>query len=96
MKATYSVEIFAPQAVVWNTTLDVENWPAWTPTVEYIKRQSAGDMVPGNRVIIKQPGLPETEWRVSEVQPKSYLVGGQRFVAYRLLRPIVLNKRQTA
>jgi len=71
MKATHSIEIFAPQSDVWGATLDVENWPGWTPTVEYIKRKTPGDMAPGSIVLIKQPELPEIEWRVAEVQPKS-------------------------
>ena len=72
MKTTHSIEIFAPQKTVWNATVDVESWPKWTPTVEYIKRLDPGELAPGNEVIIKQPSLPELTWQVSEMQPESF------------------------
>ena len=74
MKASHCIEIFAPQSDVWRATLDVENWPGWTPTVEYVERKTPGDIAPGSIVLIKQPQLPETEWRVSAVQPESLFI----------------------
>jgi uncharacterized membrane protein len=70
MRVSHGIEIFAPPQSVWNATVDVENWPQWTPTVESIRRVTPGALIPGSEVLIKQPNLPETSWRVSQVQPE--------------------------
>jgi uncharacterized protein YndB with AHSA1/START domain len=73
MTVTHSVLIAAPQEIVWRVTEDVERWPEWTPSVSAVTRKDRDSLAPGSRVMIKQPGQPESEWVVTE------LVAGQRF-----------------
>ena len=60
--------INAPVEVVWNVTTDIENWPRWTPTVTNVSRLDDGPFKIGSVAHIKQPGLPETQWRVTELR----------------------------
>ena len=61
------VTINAPPEVVWNVTEDVERWPKWTPTVESVKRIDGAPFDTGSTALIKQPGLPEVKWEVTEL-----------------------------
>jgi uncharacterized membrane protein len=67
------IRIDAPQDVVWNVTVDVENWPQWTPTVKSVKRLDEGPFACGSAALIQQPGLPEAKWVVTA------LISGERF-----------------
>lgn len=50
---------------VWQITQDIERWPEWTPTVNQLTRLDEGPLRVGSVARIKQPGLPECEWRVT-------------------------------
>lgn len=65
MKLENQKHIEAPPSVVWSITEDVERWPEWTPTVSRITRLDTGPFDVGSTARIKQPGFPETEWRVT-------------------------------
>lgn len=65
--------IDAPLEVVWETTVDVERWPQWMPTVQSVKRVDGGLFGRGSSALIKQPGLPEARWVVTAMTP------GERF-----------------
>ncbi len=73
MKLENRNHIAAPQPLVWGVTERVERWPEWTPTVESVTRVDDGAFRVGSVAKIKQPGLPEAEWRVTELTP------GERF-----------------
>lgn len=73
MKLENVIQIDAPPDVVWATTVDVERWPEWTPTVETVKREDQGEFAVGSAALIKQPGLPEARWVVTSLTP------GERF-----------------
>jgi uncharacterized membrane protein len=57
--------INAPPAEVWRVTEDIERWPTWTPTVTKVTRLDDGPFDVGSAAKIKQPGLPECEWKVT-------------------------------
>ena len=71
MKIENEKLIEASPTTVWNVTVDLERWPQWTPTVESIKRLDDGPFRDGSTALIKQPGLPEAVWRVTEFQQGS-------------------------
>lgn len=73
MKVEHAIHVAAPPDAVWAATVDVERWPEWMPTMDRVKRVDAGPFDVGSSARIKQPGLPETEWTVTD------LVHGQRF-----------------
>lgn len=60
------VRIEAPPDVVWAVTVDVERWPAWTPTVTALARLDGGPFGLGSAARIKQPAQPEAVWTVTE------------------------------
>jgi len=64
-----TVEINADPARVWEVMTDVERWPEWTDSAESVQKIEGGPLAEGIRVKIKQPRLPETTWRVTDVQP---------------------------
>ncbi len=69
MKLENLIKIAAPNTVVWDVTVDLEQWPTWTSTVDTIERLEHGPLSVGSTALIKQPGLPKTEWRVSALTP---------------------------
>jgi uncharacterized protein YndB with AHSA1/START domain len=62
--------IDAPPAEIWRVLLDVEEWPAWTPSVTRVEKLDAGELHLGQRVRIEQPNLPTMTWRVTDIEPK--------------------------
>ena len=73
MKVDDAIYIEASPDVVWAVTVDVEQWPEWTPTVTSVTRVDSGSFGLGSVARIKQPGQPESEWKVTE------FASGQRF-----------------
>lgn len=57
--------IDAPPSIVWRVTENIERWPHWTPTMNSVTRLDDGPFDVGSTARIKQPGLPEAEWRVT-------------------------------
>ena len=69
MKVENQTRIDAPKSTVWSVTQDIERWAQWTPTVQTIKRLDEQPFDVGSTALIKQPGLPEAEWRVTALTP---------------------------
>ena len=64
-----TVDIPAPQPLMWSVMVDIDRWPEWTASVSRVKRLSAGPLRVGSRVWIHQPKLPPARWRVTELNP---------------------------
>jgi uncharacterized membrane protein len=73
MIVEHAVHIAAPSELVWRVTVDVEQWPTWTPTVTAVRRVDGGPFGLGSRCLLRQPGQPEAEWVVTQWEP------GRRF-----------------
>jgi uncharacterized membrane protein len=67
MRFTSTVTIEAPVEVVWRLTVDVEGWPAITPTMTRVARLDAGPLHEGSRARVKQPRQPEAVWTVTRL-----------------------------
>jgi uncharacterized protein YndB with AHSA1/START domain len=64
-----TLEIDTPVETLWAATLDVEALPAISPTtMTAVERLTAGELAPGSRVRIKQPGQPARVWTVRTVE----------------------------
>jgi Polyketide cyclase / dehydrase and lipid transport len=59
--------------IVWRLTVDLEGWPAITPTVTRLARLDDGPLGVGSRARLKQPRQPEAVWTVTHLEP------GRRF-----------------
>jgi hypothetical protein len=49
--------------------IDVERWPAWTPSVSKVERMDSGEFRVGSRARVTQPKLPTAVWEVSRLEP---------------------------
>jgi hypothetical protein len=71
MLITHELVIDAPVDRVWALTLDIEAWPATTPTITDVHRDDQGPLRKGSTARLKQPGQPVRTWTVIDVQPSS-------------------------
>lgn len=62
----------APVEAVWAATLDVESWPDDTPTITSVRRLDEGDLRPGSRAEVRQPGQRPTVWTVTTVDHEAH------------------------
>ena len=71
MAAEYriSTAVKAPAETVWDLFTDVERWPQMTKSIDEARRIDGGPLRVGSEAIIKQPRLPRTRWKVTELQP---------------------------
>lgn len=57
---------------VWMETINVEDWPSWTPTVQTVLRLETGVFGVGSEARIKQPLQPSAIWRVTAFESESF------------------------
>lgn len=69
MRIEHSETIDAPTEAVWDLTMDVESWPAMTPTMTSVERLDDAALRVGSEVKIKQPGQRERVWTVRQLEP---------------------------
>ena len=71
MRAPLQVEVAvdAPAERLWAAMVDVERWPAWTPSMRRVRYLSTGGLRRGNVVVIRQPRSPSMRWTIEEVVP---------------------------
>lgn len=67
MRHEVTTAIAAPADRVWAILSDVERWPSWTASVTSVELD--GPLAEGATAKIRQPKLPVTTWRVTEVVP---------------------------
>lgn len=64
-----TVWIDAPTQVVWETIIDVEEWPSWASYMSTLKKQDRGPFAIGSRVRVALKGMPGALWTVTENDP---------------------------
>ncbi len=67
----FVVDVFAPRPRVWETLVNVERWPQWTPSVTSVMQLEDGPLALGSRAKIVQPKLIPTVWRVTELDEQA-------------------------
>jgi uncharacterized protein YndB with AHSA1/START domain len=88
-----TVWIDAPTQAVWETAIDVEEWPRWASYMKNLGRQDNGPFALGRRIRVVPKGMPGSVWTVTEFDPpRSYtwttqLAPGLGLVAGHVLEP---------
>lgn len=55
-----------PADALWERVRNIEEWPKRTPSVTSAQFDTGGPLAIGSRIIINQPGAPESTWSVTE------------------------------
>jgi len=84
MRIEHSIEIAAPVERVWDLTVDVEAWPALTPTITSVKRMEPGPLALGSTARIKQPAQGERTWTVTDFEPKQRFAWATRAMGVKM------------
>ncbi|OEU96934.1 SRPBCC family protein [Streptomyces oceani] len=66
MTVRQQISVQAPPAAVWAVLVDIESWPEYVSTVTSVRKDTRGALAAGSRVRVKQPGMPELTWTVTE------------------------------
>lgn len=69
MKIEISTDIYASAETAWAVMSDIEQWPQWTASVERAALLDTPSLALSSRARLLQPGLPETVWRVTRIEP---------------------------
>ena len=78
MRFEKSIDIDAPQQLVWDVLTDLEAWPRRIDTVEAVELVTPPPVSQGSRVRLKQPKLPEGVWDVTVWDAPSYFAWTQK------------------
>ncbi|MFJ2095556.1 SRPBCC family protein [Streptomyces sp. NPDC087901] len=70
------IVIHAPLDRVWRIQTDVEDWPAWQPSVSSSAKQTPGPLRPGSSWVWSTEGLENITSTVKQVQPERRIVWG--------------------
>jgi uncharacterized protein YndB with AHSA1/START domain len=62
--------IEAPVELVWRLTIQVDDWPAFLPTVRRLQRLDTGELRVGSAARLKQPGQFSAVWTVTRLEPE--------------------------
>ncbi|MFD0517556.1 SRPBCC family protein [Paractinoplanes durhamensis] len=62
--------IDAPVELIWRLTTDIDDWPAFLPTVQRLDRLDAGELRVGSTARLKQPGQSSAVWTVTRLEPE--------------------------
>lgn len=85
MRFEHTVDIAAPAQVVWDLTVDLEGWPATTPTMTSVEVLDPGPVQAGTRARIRQPAQRPRVWTVTEVDEPTSFVWGTRALGVAML-----------
>lgn len=92
MEHHVTTTVSAPPEDVWRLFVDVERWPQLTESMREVRRLDTGPLRVGSEAIVRQPRLPRTRWRVTELRPgRSFTwettAGGMRTAGGHVVEP---------
>ncbi|GAA4608205.1 uncharacterized protein YndB with AHSA1/START domain [Actinoplanes octamycinicus] len=100
MRYEVSTVIDAPVELIWRLTADIEDWPAFLPTMQRVTRLDAGELRVGSTARVKQPGQFGAVWTVTRLDPAREFTWetrrpGLRLTGRHLLEPAGAGTRMT-
>lgn len=74
--------INAPAFIIWEVMTDVASWHQWTSTITSIKKLTPHGFEKGTKLLIEQPHLPASTWKVTHVvnEKEFTMVKGNAFL----------------
>ncbi|MEV6848155.1 SRPBCC family protein [Actinoplanes sp. NPDC051411] len=92
--------IDAPVELIWRLTTDIDDWPAFMPTVQRLDRLDDGPVRVGSTARLKQPGQTPAVWTVTRLDPMREFTWetqrlGIRMTGRHLLEPSGTGTRNT-
>jgi carbon monoxide dehydrogenase subunit G len=92
--------IDAPVALIWRLTTDIDDWPAFMPTMQKLDRLDDGPLRVGSTARVKQPGQTAAVWTVTRLEPMREFTWetrrpGIRMTGRHLLEPSGTGTRNT-
>lgn len=84
MKIQHRIEIDASIDRVWDLTMDVEAWPAHTPSMTSVERLDDTPLGVGSQARIKQPAQPTRVWTVTELEPRTRFAWSTKAMGTRM------------
>jgi uncharacterized membrane protein len=69
MRYEETIHIDAPVELIWRLTTDIDDWPAFMPTVQRLERLDDGPLRVGSTARLKQPGQSAAVWTVTRLEP---------------------------
>lgn len=100
MRFEESTLIAAPVDLIWRLTVQIEDWPAFLPTVQRLERLDAGGVRVGSTARVKQPGQLSAVWTVTRLDPSRDFTWessrpGLHLAGSHLLEPVGPGTRMT-
>jgi uncharacterized membrane protein len=100
MRYEESTLIDAPVDLIWRLTIEIDDWPAFMPTVRSIERLDDGPLRVGSTARLKQPGQTPAVWTVTRLEPLREFTWetrhpGIRLTGRHLLEPAGEGTRNT-
>jgi carbon monoxide dehydrogenase subunit G len=92
--------IDAPVDLIWRLTTEIDDWPAFIPTVQRLERLDDGPLRVGSTARLKQPGQTAAVWTVTRLDPRREFTWetrrpGIRMTGRHLLEPAGPGTRNT-
>jgi len=74
MHEELKVEINASVERIWESLVDIENWPVFTSSISSVRRIDQGPFGLGSCARVKQPGTGTLMWSVTKFAPGQFFV----------------------
>ncbi|WP_433326222.1 SRPBCC family protein [Spirillospora sp. CA-294931] len=69
-----NLDVNASPKALWDALVDIESWPALTPSINRLERLDDGPLAKGSRTRVYQPKLRPAIWTITEFTPSTSFV----------------------
>lgn len=93
MRLEHTIDIAAPIELVWDLTLNVEEWPDHTPSMDSVELLDDAPLAVGSQARIKQPSQPMRVWTVTALEPRKHFAWSTKMMGTRMTGGHHLSER---